>query len=63
MRQSFVALAALSLWQGVTAQTETLVPYHPKDLGLQRRDAPSTITLQNELSLLWGSQNGMPFCV
>ncbi|PQE31866.1 Proteoglycan 4 protein [Rutstroemia sp. NJR-2017a WRK4] len=61
MRHSFVALAALSLWQGVTAQTETLIPYHPKDLGLQRRDAPSTVTLQDELSLIWGSPNGSTF--
>ncbi|PQE22009.1 Proteoglycan 4 protein [Rutstroemia sp. NJR-2017a BBW] len=61
MRHSFVALAALSLWQGVTAQTETLIPYHPKDLGLQRRDAPSTVTLQDELSLIWGSSNGSTF--
>lgn len=61
MRQSVFALAALSLWQSCTAQAtkETLVPYHPRDLGLQRRDAPPSITLQNELSLIWGSANGM----
>ncbi|KAK6603680.1 hypothetical protein H4I96_06448 [Botrytis cinerea] len=63
MRQSVFALAALSLWQSCTAQAtkETLVPYHPRDLGLQRRDAPPSITLQNELSLIWGSANGSTF--
>jgi len=43
------------------AQTEKLVPWHPKDVGLQRRDTPSTITLQDELSLYWGSANGSTF--
>ncbi|THV47161.1 hypothetical protein BGAL_0330g00040 [Botrytis galanthina] len=63
MRQSFFALAALSLWQSCTAQAvkETLVPYHPRDLGLQRRDAPPSVTLQSELSLIWGSSNGSTF--
>ncbi|KAF7885914.1 uncharacterized protein EAF02_004423 [Botrytis sinoallii] len=63
MRQSVFALAALSLWQSCTAQAikETLVPYHPKDLGLQRRDAPPSVTLQSELSLIWGSSNGSTF--
>ncbi|KAF5868262.1 uncharacterized protein Bfra_007459 [Botrytis fragariae] len=63
MRQSVLALAALSLWQSCTAQAikETLVPYHPRDLGLQRRDAPPSVTLQNELSLIWGSSNGSTF--
>ncbi|KAF7939276.1 uncharacterized protein EAE97_007356 [Botrytis byssoidea] len=63
MRQSVFALAALSLWQICTAQAikETLVPYHPRDLGLQRRDAPPSVTLQSELSLIWGSSNGSTF--
>ncbi|TGO18342.1 hypothetical protein BTUL_0010g00110 [Botrytis tulipae] len=63
MRQSVFALAALSLWQSCAAQAvkETLVPYHPKDLGLQRRDAPPSVTLQSELSLIWGSSNGSTF--
>ncbi|KAI9642138.1 hypothetical protein NHQ30_008940 [Ciborinia camelliae] len=63
MHLSVFALAALSLWQGCTAQgtKETLVPYHPKDLGLTRRDAPPSITLQDELSLIWGSANGSTF--
>ncbi|ESZ93211.1 hypothetical protein SBOR_6407 [Sclerotinia borealis F-4128] len=63
MRQSVFALATLSLWQGCTAQAtiETLVPYHPRDLGLARRDAPPSITLQDELSLIWGSPNGSTF--
>ncbi|KAF7918655.1 hypothetical protein EAE99_008849 [Botrytis elliptica] len=63
MRQSVFALAALSLWQSCTAQAikETLVPYHPRDLGLQRRDAPPSVTLQSELSLIWGSSNGSTF--
>ncbi|KAF7887912.1 uncharacterized protein EAF01_011066 [Botrytis porri] len=63
MRQSVFALAALSLWQSCTAQgtKETLVPYHPRDIGLQRRDAPPSVTLQNELSLIWGSSNGSTF--
>ncbi|KAJ8060755.1 hypothetical protein OCU04_011059 [Sclerotinia nivalis] len=63
MRQSVIALAALSLWQSCTAQAtkETLIPYHPADLGLARRDAPPTITLQDEVSLIWGSSNGSTF--
>ncbi|TGO28421.1 hypothetical protein BPAE_0028g00700 [Botrytis paeoniae] len=63
MRQSVFALAALSLWQSCTAQAikETLVPYHPRDIGLQRRDAPPSVTLQSELSLIWGSSNGSTF--
>ncbi|KAF7956181.1 hypothetical protein EAE96_005101 [Botrytis aclada] len=63
MRQSVFALAALSLWRSCTAQAtkETLVPYHPRDLGLQRRDAPPSVTLQSELSLIWGSSNGSTF--
>lgn len=63
MRQSVFALAALSLWQGCTAQgpKETLIPYHPADLGLVRRDAPPMITLQDEVSLIWGSPNGSTF--
>ncbi|CAD6448904.1 62ac32a5-ada2-4c51-a614-c4c9a375f712 [Sclerotinia trifoliorum] len=63
MRQSVFVLAALSLWQGCTAQgtKETLIPYHPADLGLVRRDAPPTITLQDEVSLIWGSSNGSTF--
>ncbi|KAF7855986.1 hypothetical protein EAF04_009942 [Stromatinia cepivora] len=63
MRQSVLVLAALSLWQGCTAQAtkETLIPYHPADLGLARRNAPPTTTLQDEVSLIWGSSNGSTF--
>lgn len=62
MRQSFFALAALSLWQSCTAQAviETLVPYHPRSFDISKRNAPPTVTLQDELSLVWGSANGMP---
>ncbi|KAA8564777.1 hypothetical protein EYC84_010549 [Monilinia fructicola] len=63
MRQSFFALAALSLWQSCTAQAviETLVPYHPRSFDISKRNAPPTVTLQDELSLVWGSANGSTF--
>lgn len=47
------ALAALSLWQGCSAEKEILVPIKPSDLGLQRRDG-SSIALQDTAELLWG---------
>ncbi|KAB8298566.1 hypothetical protein EYC80_000745 [Monilinia laxa] len=63
MHQSVFALAALSLWQSCTAQAviETLVPYHPRSFDISKRNAPPTITLQDELSLVWGSANGSTF--
>lgn len=58
------AAATLSLFEGCKAQAnntsdlELLVPVPASSLGgLARRDSAST-TLQEELNLLWGSNNG-----
>ena len=56
MRTTTFALAILSLWRACSAQTETLVPITAADIGLQRRDG-NTVTLQNQVQLLWGGTN------